>query len=170
MAWRNLLVFAHLIGLAMGLGVGIANIFIARWAASSPAPESAMALRALPPRLSQVSQIGLGILVISGLLLLFTVGGMASYAFGQFWFWIKLVAVAGMGAVIYFLWQAQVAIKAGREPQFKEYLPQAGMILGGLGLLATLSAVIAFGGGYYSAAANAAAQEINDMLRNLPNP
>ncbi len=168
MFWRNLLVFLHLIGLAMGLGVGIANMFIARWAASSPAPESAMALRALPPRLSQVSQIGLGILVISGLLLLFTVGGMASYAFGQFWFWLKLVAVAGMGAVIYFLWQAQVAIKAGREPQFKEYLPQAGLILGVLGLAATLFAVFAFD--FAGAAASAALEQYNDLLRNLPNP
>jgi hypothetical protein len=164
MFWRNLLVFAHLIGLAMGLGVGIANMFIARWAASTPAPESAMALRALPPRLSQISQIGLGVLVISGLLLLFTVGGMASYAFSQFWFYMKLLAVAGMGAVIYFLYQAQVAIKAGREPQFKEYLPQAGMILGILGLAATLFAVFTFN--YAGAAASAAAE----MLRNLPNP
>jgi hypothetical protein len=168
MFWRNLLVFLHLVGLAMGLGVGIANLFIARWAASTPAPESAMALRALPPRLSQVSQIGLGILVVTGLLLLFTVSGMASYAFGQFWFYLKLVAVAGMGAVIYFLYQAQVAIKAGREPQFKEYLPQAGMILGGLGLAATLFAVLAFDfAGASAAAANAALEE---MMRNLPNP
>lgn len=168
MFWRNILLFLHLIGLAMGLGVGIANIFIARWAASSPAPESAMALRALPPRLSQVSQIGLGILVITGLLLLFTVGGMASYAFSQFWFWLKLVAVAGMGAVIYFLWQSQVAIKAGREPQFKEYLPYGGMILGGLGLAATLFAVFAFD--YASAGAAAANAAVQEMLRNLPNP
>lgn len=164
MFWRNLLVFAHLIGLAMGLGVGIANMAITRWAASSPSAESAMALRALPPRLSQVSQIGLGVLVISGLLLLFTVGGMASYAFGNFWFYLKLLAVAGMGAVIYVMYQAQVAIKAGREPQFKEYLPMAGMIMGGLGLAATLFAVIAFN--YAGAAAAAAA----DILRNLPNP
>jgi uncharacterized membrane protein len=144
MFWHDLLLFAHLVGLALGLGVGVANIFIARAAASAPAPDTAMALRNLPPRLSQISTIGLGVLVVTGILLLFSVGGMASYSFGQFWFWLKLVAVAGMLVVVYFLYQAQVAIKAGREPQFKEYLPMAGPAMGALALLATIFAVFAF--------------------------
>jgi hypothetical protein len=143
----------------MGLGVGIANMAIARWAASATAPETAMALRTLPPRLSQISTVGLGVLIVTGILLLFDIG--FGTAFQSFWFWLKMISVAGMIAVVYVVYQAQAAIKAGREPQFKEYLPMAGMILGVLGLAATLFAVIAFN---YASMIQA---QLDDVMRGL---
>ena len=69
---------------------------------------------------------------------------MASYSFGQFWFYVKLLAVAGMVVVAYFLFQAQRAIREGRTPQFGEYLPMGGPAIGALGLLAMLFSIFAF--------------------------
>jgi uncharacterized membrane protein SirB2 len=144
MFYHDILLFLHLVGLAVGLGIGTANIFLVRWAAQTEKVEEATLLRSLPPRLAQISQIGLAVLVITGLLLLFTVGGMASYSFGQFWFYMKLLAVGAMIVVVYFLFQAQRAIREGRTPQFGEYLPIAGPAIGGLALLATLFAVFVY--------------------------
>ena len=144
MLWHDILLFVHLVSLAVGLGLGTTNIFLARWAAQTEKVEDATLLRSLPPRLGQVANVGLAVLVVTGLLLLFTVGGMASYSFGQFWFYVKLLAVAGMVVVAYFLFQAQRAIREGRTPQFGEYLPMAGPAIGGLSLLAVLFSVFAF--------------------------
>jgi hypothetical protein len=49
-----------------------------------------------------------------------------------------------MIVVVYFLFQAQRAIREGRTPQFGEYLPIAGPAIGGLALLATLFAVFVY--------------------------
>lgn len=144
MLWHDILLFIHLVALAVGLGLGTGNIFLARWAAQSEKVEEATLLRSLPPRLSQISTVGLAVLVVSGLLLLFSVGGVANYSFGQFWFYIKLLGAAGMVVVVYFVYQAQRAIREGKTPQFGEYLPMAGPVIGGLGLLTTLVSIFAF--------------------------
>jgi len=143
MFYHDILLFLHLVSLAVGLGIGTANIFLARWAAQAGSVEEATLLRSLPPRLSQISQIGLAVLIVTGLLLLVDVA-FGSYPWDRLWFWLKLVATAGMVVLVYFLWQAQRAIREGRTPQFGEYLPMAGPAIGALALLATLFAVFAF--------------------------
>lgn len=138
MFYHDILLFLHLVSLAVGIGIGTANIFLARWAAQAGSVEEATLLRSLPPRLAQISQIGLAVLIVTGLLLLFTVGGMATYSFNQFWFYMKLIVVAAMVVVVYFMFQAQRAIREGKTPQFGEYLPMAGPAMGVLALLAVL--------------------------------
>ena len=144
MFYHDVVLFLHLVSLAVGLGLGTANIFLARWAAQTESVEEATLLRSLPPKLSRISTIGLGVLVLTGILLLFSVGGMASNSFGQFWFYMKLISTAAMIVVVYFVYQAQVAIRDGRTPQFGEYLPMAGPAIGGLSLLTVLFSAFAY--------------------------
>jgi uncharacterized membrane protein SirB2 len=143
MFYHDILVFLHLVSLAVGLGLGTANIFLGRWAAASQSVEEATLLRSLPPRLAQISTVGLGVLIITGILLVFD---LPSYInpWSHFWFWMKLLAVAGMVVIVYFVMQAQRAIRDGKTPQFGEYLPMAGPAIGGLALLATLFATFVF--------------------------
>jgi hypothetical protein len=140
--YHDILVFLHLVGLALGLGVGIANLFIARGAAASESPDAGAALRTLPAKLSTISTVGLGVLIVTGVLLLLNIGFTAP--FRSVWFWLKMIAVAGMVVVVYFVYQGQAQIRQGKTPQFAEWLPMAGMAIGGLALLATLFAVFTF--------------------------
>lgn len=66
---RELFLIVHFIGLAMGLGTSLAFMFLAR-AASKMEPQRArqFSMDALP--LSRMGQIGLGILIFSGLYLM----------------------------------------------------------------------------------------------------
>ncbi|MGD9738722.1 MAG: hypothetical protein AB7O56_10780 [Bauldia sp.] len=138
MFYHDIVLFFHLIGLAMGLGIGIANILIARTAMGAATPDAASALRGLQPILARVSMIGLVILIISGLLLLFNRG----FSGLSFWFWVKAVAVLGLIFIAYLMFQAQQAIRAGGPPppQMRMYGPAMGLLT----LLIVLFSVFAF--------------------------
>ena len=140
--WHDILVFLHLMGLVVGLGLGVANMFIVRQANSTEKPEIEAVLRALPMTLSRISTMALGVLVVTGILLLFD--SLSPNPFGDFWFWLKLVATAGMIAVSYLVLQAQAQIRRGETPQFAAWLPRVGPIMGGLAVLATVFAVLVF--------------------------
>lgn len=142
--YHDVLLVLHLVGLAAGLGVGFANMFIARWAREAQDEGTASVLASLPPRLAGLSTIGLVVLVVTGLLLLFTINGVSGYAFGEFWFYLKLLGVAAMIAVAYLMYQAQAQIRRGETPQFGQYLPMAGPAMGGLALLVTLLSAMVF--------------------------
>lgn len=139
MLYHDILLFAHFIGLAMGIGVGIANMVVARMIGAAATPDAAGALRGLPPILSRVSMAGLGVLVVSGLLLLFWWG----FGVTNVWFWLKMLVVAGMIGVAYLIYQAQQKIRAGDQTAAAQ-MRQLGPAIGGLGLLTTLLAVFAF--------------------------
>lgn len=143
MLYHDLLLFLHLVGLAAGLGVGIANMFIARWAGESESPETATVLRSLPPRLSQISTIGLVVLVVTGILLLIDVA-FSSYPWNQFWFWMKLLGSGAMVAIAVLVYQAQGQIKRGETPRFAQYMPMVGPAMGGLALLVVLFSAFVF--------------------------
>ena len=142
MLWHDILLFLHLIGLALGLGLGFANMFIARQVSSTENADGAAALRALPPLLGRVSQIGLGVLIVTGILLF--IDWKFGSPFNSVWFWLKMLVAAAMVAVAYLLFQAQAQIRRGETPRFAEWIPRAGPIMGGLALLATLFAVFVF--------------------------
>ena len=143
MLYHDVLLFLHLIGLAAGLGVGIANMFIARWAGESESPETATVLRSLPPRLSQISTVGLVVLVITGILLLIDVA-YGSYPWNQFWFWVKLLGAGAMVAIAFLVYQAQGQIKRGETPRYGQYMPMVGPVMGALGLLVVLFSAFVF--------------------------
>lgn len=143
--YHDVLLFLHLIGLALGLGAGVVNMFLARWAREAAAePEKAGFLAALPQRIAPLATVGLGILVVTGLLLLFTVSGTASWAFSQFWFYIKLLGAGAMVAIAYLVYQAQNQIKRGQTPAIMQYMPMVGPAMGGLSLIIILVSIFVF--------------------------
>lgn len=139
MLYHDIVLFLHFIGLAMGIGVGITNMVVARMVSAAATPDAASALRSLPPILSRISMAGLAILVVSGLLLLFYWG----FGITNFWFWLKAVAVAGMIGIAYLIYQAQQKIRAG-DLTAAAQMRQLGPAIGGLGVLVTLLSVFAF--------------------------
>ncbi|MCW5696829.1 MAG: hypothetical protein KIS96_08860 [Bauldia sp.] len=138
----ELLVFIHLVGLAVGIGVPIGNLAIQRIAASAP-PEVAAVLRSIPGRLAWYSRGGLIALVVSGLLMQAFAQGRAMVSFGGVWFWLKMVAVVGLIAAVYFIWQTMEEARKG-NPAVMARMRMLGPAVLGLSLLATLFAVIAF--------------------------
>jgi len=139
MLYHDILLFAHFIGLAMGLGVGITNMVVARMVSAAATPDAASALRALPPILSRISMAGLVVLVVSGVLLLISLGfGVTNFAF-----WLKMLAVAGMIGIAYLMYQAQQKIRAG-DLTAAAQMRQLGPAMGGLSVLVVLLAVFAF--------------------------
>ncbi len=143
--YHDILLVLHLLGLAVGLGGGIVNMFVARWAreAAMASPEQSGVWATLPPRIAQLSTIGLGVLVVTGLLMLFTVTGMTG-AFHFFWFYIKLLGAAAMIAIAYFVYQAQQQIKRGETPTFGQYMPMVGPAMGGLALIVVICSAFVF--------------------------
>lgn len=142
--YHDILLFLHLIGLTMGLGVGIVNMMLSRWAGESDNPDTASILRSLPPRLSQISTIGLVVLVITGLLMLFTLGGMATYSFNQFWFYVKLLGAGAMIAIAYLVFLAQAQIRRGETPAIAQYMPMVGPAMGVLSLVIVFISVMIY--------------------------
>lgn len=138
MLYHDILLFLHFIGLAMGLGVGITNMVVARMVSAAATPDAASALRALPPILARISMAGLVVLVFSGLLLLFWWG----FGITNFTFWLKIVAVAGMIGIAYLMYQAQRKIRAG-DLTAAARMRQLGPAMGGLGVLVVLLSVLA---------------------------
>ena len=142
--YHDVLLFLHFIGLALGLGAGLVNMALARWTrAVAGEPEKASVLASLPPRIAQLSTIGLGVLVVTGLLMLFTVSGTTN-AFHYFWFYVKLLGAAGMIAIAYLVYQAQQQIKRGETPTYGQYMPLVGPAMGGLALIVILASTFVF--------------------------
>ena len=84
------LLFLHFLGLILGSGPGVAMNVVVRRAAAAP-PEQAQALRALGPILANVSAIGIGILWITGIIMVWT--KWDGFANLPQWFWVKLLFV-----------------------------------------------------------------------------
>lgn len=131
--------FLHFIGLALGIGVPIANM-VAQRVAMSASPDVAAALRGLAPRLAPISTGGLVILWITGLIMIssrWTAAGVPAA------FWVKFAAVVGLTAVVAAIWWTMGRIRGGdmaAAGRMKILGPAAGI----LGLIAILFAVIAF--------------------------
>ena len=136
---HGFMLFFHFIGLAMGIGIPIANLVIQRVAASSP-PEDAMVLRGIPARLAPWSWTRLGLLWMTGLWMLFFTFGVRVM---PGWFWVKLLDVIALTAVVVLIWQTMQALRAGNAAVASrmQMLGPAALVLG---LGAVLFAVLSF--------------------------
>ena len=143
MLYHDIVLFLHFVSLASGLGIGIANMFIARWAGETDNPDTAAVLKSLTPRLAQISTISLGVLVVTGILLLIETA-LGSYPWNQLWFWMKLLGSSAMVAIAFFVLQAQRQIKRDETAQFARYIPLVGPTMGGLGLVVILFSIFVF--------------------------
>jgi hypothetical protein len=123
----------HLLGLAMGLSVPLANIILGSIAANA-SPDERAAYAKFPPRMARVGDIGLVLLWTTGPAMLFKkYGGFA----GQPWtFHVKLTAVVvltlGVGM-----------IHANMRKAFQEKDPAALARIQNIGKVTMLSALVA---------------------------
>jgi uncharacterized membrane protein len=108
---RESLLFLHFIGLALGLGTGFAMLTLGLAARDmAPTDRSAFFLKAFALRRN--GSIGLGLLILSGLGLLFLHGPAATFAAGGGYFHAKLALVA---VVIGLFGYSQALVKKARQ-------------------------------------------------------
>ncbi|MCX7889436.1 MAG: hypothetical protein N2422_06845 [Rhodobacteraceae bacterium] len=137
-----ILVFVHLFGLMLGAAGGMSTALIMRRAAAAPA-EQAQALRGLGPMLANVSAVGLGLMWLSGLVLVWTFWGGPGGLPGMFW--VKFAFVLALTAATVAILMTHAAIRRG-ETARAALLPRLGPAAGLSSLLAVLFAVLAFAG------------------------
>ncbi|WP_127142875.1 hypothetical protein [Pelagibacterium montanilacus] len=134
------LLFVHFIGLAIGMGSGIALSNAGRISADTKEPvEQGMAR--LTAALRQNSHVGLVLLWVSGLLMVWLkYGGVAGLGL---WFWVKMAAVVGLSAAVGMATANYKKLRAG-EQGAAEKGKRFSMAAGLFSILAVGSAVMAF--------------------------
>ncbi|GGA47181.1 hypothetical protein [Pelagibacterium lentulum] len=135
----KILLFIHFIGLVLGMGSGIALANVGRLSAKAPAPEAG--LSQMGEILRRNSHIGLGLLWITGLLLIWLrYGGFGAL---DVWFWIKIAGVIVLSAAVGMASANYRRIKAGQAGA-RERGKMLSTIAGVSGIVVVFSAVMAF--------------------------
>jgi uncharacterized membrane protein len=134
------LLFFHLFGLMLGAAGGMSSGIIMRRAASAT-PEAARTLRELGPMLARVSAAGVGLLWVTGLVLVWSRWGGPGNLPPLFW--VKLVFVLTLTATVAGTGMAYAAVRGG-NPAAAARLSKLGPISGISAILAVLFAVCAF--------------------------
>jgi hypothetical protein len=140
---QDLFLIIHFIGLAMGVGTSFAMLRIGIAAKELAPPERVQLFRQVMS-ISKNGSVGLGLLIVSGLCMLFTRGVATVFGSGGMAFHIKLTLVLVLAGL---LGVSQVRIKRFREKQDAESLANVAklgppMMLTGLGIV--VAAVLAF--------------------------
>lgn len=136
----NLLIWLHFAGLVLGMGAGFSSGQVAMRMAGAPV-EARPTLGATINALARFSQIGLGTLIVTGLLILFL--KFADPMGMGIWFWVKMVLVVVLMGVVGFGARNSKRAQAG-DAAAAALAPKIGMASGVVGLLVVLSAVFAF--------------------------
>ncbi len=136
----NLLVWLHLASLVIGMGAGIASGQVAARLGTAPV-EARPVLGEIYKTLSRMGHAGLGLLIITGLLVLFL-----KYAdpMGMgVWFWIKMALVVVLIGLI--TWGGRTSKKAqAGDADAAALAPKLGAASGLTGFAIILAAVFAF--------------------------
>ena len=107
--------FLHFVGLALGIGGGLANLFLGLRASRAATPEAAETLRAMAPTHARVATAGLALLWLSGLYLL-AWGGLNALTIPAFQ--AKMIFVLLLtGVSVLARRTARQAVKAGQKPK-----------------------------------------------------
>lgn len=140
---QDFFLIVHFIGLAMGVGTSFAMMRLGIATKDlAPAERAQFFRRALP--VSKNGSIGLGLLIASGLCMVFTRGAGTVFASGGSAFHIKLTLVLVLAGLVGF---SQVKVKRFREKEDVAALAAAAklgpvMLVTGLGIV--ICAVLAF--------------------------
>lgn len=130
--FKVLLTF-HMIGLVMGFVAPFSNMIIGA-TAKGAAPDQRQALMLLPPRIARISHAGLGLLIITGIWMVFQkFGGFAALPWT---FHVKLTAVVVLVVAV-------GMIDMNMRKAFKQGDAAAMSRIEGLGKLAFLAALTA---------------------------
>ena len=136
----NILIFLHIFGLVLGLGSGMANSRIGPMLVTADEGQRSL-LASIVQMLSKNGHVGLGLLWVTGLLVVWLKYGGA----GGFdnWFWAKMVFVVVLSASVGMSGAAARKLKAG-DMSVLPLLKRVGMVSGLSALVAVLCAVFAF--------------------------
>lgn len=136
---HDILLILHLLGLGAGASSVVAGPLLRRQIGA--APNDAPALAKLQPIFSRVGQIGLAILLVTGLWMLSTIYGGGA---GLPWtFWVKLVFVGALTAGVVTLEVVGRQARAG-STWARARLPLIGAIMTLFLLLVIIFAVLTF--------------------------
>jgi uncharacterized membrane protein len=140
---QDALLVIHFLGLALGVGTSFAMARLAR-ATSSLTPADRGQVMKYGLQLSKNGSIGLGLLILSGLGMLFTRGASSVFAAGGVAFHVKLTLVLILAG---FLGYSQSLIKRIREKQdmaAAATMTKVGPVMLILGVGIVICAVLAF--------------------------
>ena len=140
---QDLFLFIHFIGLALGVGTSFAMLRLGVATKELPPAERVQFFRHAIA-LSKNGSIGLGLLIASGLCILFTRGVSTVFGAGGIAFHVKLTLVLVLAGLLGF---SQVKLKRFREKQDAQALATVAklgpaMLLTGVGIV--VCAVLAF--------------------------
>jgi hypothetical protein len=136
---NDILFMLHLFGFGAAFAAAVGNFTILRLTMASPA--DAPVLGKVPPRLARVGQIGLGVLWVTGPIMIWS----KYNGFGDLnWaFWVKLACVIAITVVAVMLGMMVRRVQAG-DAAARAQLPLYGRISGALLGLIVIFAVLAF--------------------------
>jgi len=131
----------HLLGFGAAVASSVGNLIILRMVAESPADRPVLAK--VPPRLARVGQSGLGLLWLTGLIMLWTMFGGPQNVPSTVWFSSKIVFVIVVTVVVVMADITLKRIRAGNLALVRQ-LPIYGIVMAVLLLLVVICAVLAF--------------------------
>jgi hypothetical protein len=138
---NDTLFILHLLGFGAAVAASIGNFVILRLVAEAPADRPVLAK--VPPRLLRVGQGGLGLLWLTGLIMLWTIFGGPQNVPSTFWFSSKILFVILVTIAVGLAGMTLRRVQAGDLAAAKR-LPPIGMAMAILLLLIVICAVLAF--------------------------
>jgi hypothetical protein len=137
---NEILLMLHFFGLGAGVAAAVGNATVASQIQRSPG--DAPVLARLQPTFALAGQVGLGLLWLSGLILVWSRWGGPGNLPGTFW--VKFGLVVLLTAVVIYVGILSARARAGDEAA-KRQLPMIGPFSGILFAFVVIFAVLAFG-------------------------
>ena len=137
----NTLLILHLLGLALGLSTGFANMVMAGLIAKA-APNEKAILGRFPPAMARIGAVGLALLWISGIAIVQTRFG--TFAILPRPFLVKLAAVVLLTICVIYIHVLMPRAQRGDQAAMAR-IQLLGRLTGPLALIAIIFAVITFG-------------------------
>lgn len=143
MDFRQFLLILHFLGLAMGFSVSFANMVIGAVAAKSAASDKAVLMR-IPPAMTRVGDVGLVLLILSGLLMMFNYyGGFDAFSLLGWPFHVKITLVVVLLGLIGFIHSLMRKAQSG-DAAAGALIPKVGRVAFLTAITIVVMAVLAF--------------------------
>ncbi|HVZ13634.1 MAG TPA: hypothetical protein VG894_04160 [Bauldia sp.] len=138
---NDTLFILHLLGFGAAIASSIGNFVILRLVAEAPGDRPVLAK--VPPRLARIGQGGLGLLWLTGLIMLWTIFGGPQKVPSSFWFSAKILFVILVTIAVAMAGITLKRVQAGDMAAAKR-LPAYGIAMAVLLVLIVICAVLAF--------------------------
>jgi hypothetical protein len=141
--FRQLLLILHFMGLAMGFSVSFANMVIGSMAAKA-APSDRAVMARIPPAMTRVGDIGLVLLLVSGLWMMFSYyGGFDAFSLLGWPFHVKITLVIVLLGLIGFIHSLMRKAQSG-DVSAAALIPKVGRVAFLTAVTIVVMAVLAF--------------------------